>query len=208
MSLNSITPPAERLKFFLEEIGKLKWDTQNPDTFNQVFGGLNRFIYGAVGYYRKIASKHSKESWNTRVYAWFFGSLGLLAPLIGNMDPSVKIITEMGYPLLGISAASLAYNKLLGSTRGHVRYVKAHLDLEAAIAKAQIDWSEWLNVNAAAELTPATSKEAFDLLRKYLQAAVEIIRQETTEWSLAIAEDMDTVAKQLTAQQKREAPTK
>ena len=199
------TLPAERLSVFIEQLKKTTWSGKDTDALQNVFISLNSLIQEYARYYTASSDRHRRVSNTTRRCTWFLGTLGLLAPVIGNipaeilpsLQPAFKAIAACGYPILATAAASHMFNRMFGSTRGHIRYVTAKLRLENLIEDAQIQWQEWLSLNHASTMQETKKKEAFAMFNSWLKETHLIVQTETAAWAVAIVDDMETVNSQL-----------
>lgn len=188
----------QRLKAFQDSLQKMEWKTESQQALERLFQQLSILIYDDVLYYTSVRNKHRKISAITRILAWALGTVGLLVPLVISADPSYQKYAGWGYPFLAGAGSVLLLNRLFGSTKGHVRYVTAQLALEHLIAVFNLRWLSWGANNTGNDLTAEARAEVFKLFNEFIDAAYKIVQDETTVWGIAIMQDLEAVAKQLT----------
>jgi hypothetical protein len=157
--------------------------------WREQFAALNDLIYSEVLFYYKARKKQRTFSTFTRGLAVFFGSIGVMIPLLAAADSVLfKPIAPYGYPFLVAAAASLAINRMFGATGGHIRYVTAQLELERIITKFRLQWLEWLSRDTMTPGNPATYEQAFTILNEFVDEAYRVIQEETTVWGKSISD--------------------
>lgn len=188
---------AGRLMHYLENTKGVDWGASGKTALGTVFNELAQLAYDDVRYYDKARKRHRRLSQFTRFVAWACGTAGLLAPPLAAIRPEFKDLAAYAYPALVVGGATLVFNRLFGSTKGHVRYVTAQLALEHRITRFHLQWSQWLAKHPEESLAQAQVDEVFQLFSDFAGDTYKIVQQETTAWGLAVIADMEEVGKQL-----------
>jgi hypothetical protein len=192
------TNDPQRLKRFIAEMDKMRWDTNPLPALEQLFKELNTLVYDDVLYYIRVRNKHRRMSAVTRLLALILGSAGLLTPLVVSANPALNSYAGWGYPLLAAAGAVLLANRLFGSTKGHIRYATAQLALEHLIVQFNLRWLAWRASIAGKSIVETDRHGVFSLFNEFIDAAYKIVQEETTVWGTALMQDLESVSKQLT----------
>jgi hypothetical protein len=179
-----------RLKRFLATVNENECtDAKLLESLNKIYVALNDLIQSDVEYYDDQRHKQRRLSTITRGGALFFGTVGVLAPLLQNANPELfKNCAAYGYLSLAVAAAFLMWNRLFGATGGHIRYVMAQFDLGRLMTEFRLDWSHWLAENKG--LTPDHNKidKAFAIFQKVSNKAYQIVQEETKIWGKSMSD--------------------
>jgi len=125
-------------------------------------------------YLRERRPKKRASRW-IRAAAILFAAAGGLQPLVSLARPGSSS-AAWGYPLLGVAAACLAFDRFFGLSSGWMRCMLAAQHLQARLERFQYDW-------ASAYLTgPAPTTERLALLREFTMDVGEVVQRETVEW--------------------------
>lgn len=192
-----VTDNPERLNEYLKKTEKLDWRSCDISSLSIIFNELTRLAYDDVRYYYRVRTKHRMISAFTRFVAWALGTAGLLAPLLAAAQPGLSHLGGWGYPLLACAGSVLLFNRLFGSTKGHVRYVTAQLALEHRITLFHLDWSHWFGQHPSPLLREDKFEEVFKLFNDFVKDAYRIVQSETADWGLAVVADMEQLSTQL-----------
>ncbi|WP_273825588.1 SLATT domain-containing protein [Pseudomonas asplenii] len=191
------TDNPKRLRSFLENMKNKQSDFRDLQALNTLFEELCTLIHDDVLYYERIRAKHRRISTATRLTAFVFGTLGVLAPLLSSVVSKPDNLAACGYPLFAIAGSALLFNRMFGATKGHVRYVTAHLALQNLITLFYIDWSSWKSQHPQGVLSDEDITSAFALFKKFVGDAGKLVQDETIAWGQAVMEDMESAANQL-----------
>ena len=178
-----------RLKKFFDAVKANAWTDENLlASLNTIFVALNDLIQSDVEYYDKRRHQQRRLSTITRAGVLVFGTVGLLAPLLQNINPELKNCVAYGYFSLGIAASFLAWNRLFGATGGHIRYVTAQLDLGRLMTWFGLEWNQWLAQKRGLPPEEIKIDEAFDLFKKVANNAYQIVQEETRVWGKSVSD--------------------
>jgi len=184
------TEDPERLRRFISQLENLNWDSSTT-ALSFVYAALNDLVYHEVLFYYKARKKGRRISVWTRVLAVFFGTAGVMIPLLAAADNELfKPISPYGYPCLAAAAAWLAINRMFGATGGHIRYVTTQLELERIMTKFRLQWLEWCSRDTMTPGNPATPEQAFKLMNDFANDAYRVIQEETLSWGKSTTESM------------------
>jgi hypothetical protein len=195
----------DALKTFLDKLESMDWTQQNRETLKKLFQELNSLIYSDVDYYAGARQRHSTRSTWMRWVAIFFGTVGVLAPLLGGANDIFKPYVGWGYPALAIAGAAMLIDRSFGYTRGHIRYVIARLELKHMMINFQVQWSLWLVQTTEPELEQDQLTKAGELLQLFVTSAHKVVMAETAVWGIAVVEDMQEL-KNLIGQRAQTTP--
>jgi hypothetical protein len=189
-----------RLKKFFDAVNANAWTDENLlASLKAIFVALNELIQSDVEYYDNRRGQQRRLSTITRGGVIVFGTAGLLAPLLQNINPEFKNCVAYGYFSLGIAAAFLAGNRLFGATGGHIRYVMAQLDLGRLMTRFGLEWSQWLAKNRGLPPEEINIDEAFDLFKKVADNAYQIVQEETRVWGKSVSDALAEYEKSIGA---------
>ncbi|WP_248738755.1 SLATT domain-containing protein [Pseudomonas kribbensis] len=183
-------PKPDQLKAFLDALQLINGGNQDKGSLKRIVAEMNALIHASVDYYDTARKKHSSRANLMRKTALLFGTLGVLAPLLGSVDAVFKDYVNLGYPALAIAGAAMLVDKTFGYTRGHIRYVIARLELRHLMTNFQVQWALWLAQNPQDPLGPDQLKEAGERLQAFIDKAHDIVMAETAVWGIAVVEDM------------------
>ncbi|WP_322846520.1 SLATT domain-containing protein [Pseudomonas sp. B33.4] len=180
----------EPFKAFLDALKSIHGAKQDKASLKRIVEEMNTLIHNNVDYYARVGKRHSSRATITRWTAIVFGTIGVLAPLLGGINDCFKGLVGWGYPALAIAGAAMLADRSFGYTRGHIRYVIARLELKHLMTNFQVQWSLWLANNPQEQLQPHQLKEVEALLQTFVDRAHEIVMAETAVWGIAVVEDM------------------
>ncbi|MFJ7313813.1 SLATT domain-containing protein [Pseudomonas sp. NPDC098747] len=204
MAANNPQKP-DLFKAFLDAFKSINEAKQDKGSIKRIFEEMSTLVHGSFDYYASSGKKHSLRATITRWIAIVFGTLGVLAPLLGGINECLKGLTGWGYPALAIAGAAMLADRTFGYTRGHIRYVIARMELKHLITDFQVQWSLWLASNPQEDLQPSQLAEVETLLQKFINRAHEIVMAETAAWGVAVVEDMQEL-KNLAGQNTKTKP--
>ncbi|MFJ2710340.1 SLATT domain-containing protein [Pseudomonas sp. NPDC087346] len=186
---NELLKP-DSFKAFLGALKLIHGAKQDKESLKRIVEAINALIYTSVDYYALAGKRHSSRATITRWVAIVFGTIGVLAPLLGGINDCFKGLVGWGYPALAIAGAAMLADRSFGYTRGHIRYVIARLELKHLMTSFQVGWSLWLANNPQDQLASEQLKEAENILYTFIDRAHEIVKAETAVWGIAVVEDM------------------
>jgi|GEM_PF-3261314 len=194
----------QRILNLIAKTNNLNWQDKSEESLQTLYSQCIEFIRKEVEYYDKKRNNMRRMSSIFRTSALFFGTIGFLLPLITSAD--YEHWRDWGYPMLVLSTAIFTANNLFGGTNGHTRYVKAQLQLERWLTLTVIEWHRLSNHNGpftekqirhdkpnkSEEITVEIDKNQakFNFLVMSIEAAYDIVLNETEEWSVALKDAM------------------
>ena len=186
----------ERLERFLTATRQLSWDAAAaPESLQQLFLALNELAQAEVRYYYNHRKRQGRVSDVCRFLAWAFGTLGLVAPLLGTaLGRAAGEFSAWGYVLLALSASAVAANALFGGTASHIRYVSAQLKLEHLIAAFRVDWFK-LRFDLTGEPNRENVHLAFSLVGAFIGEMYRVLDDETALWGRTVQEAVEKYAR-------------
>ncbi len=193
LHLQLIESPA-RFDAFKSKVDSLSWQEQSlPDSLDCLFYAVDDLAKAEIDYYYKRRKKWAQMSGICRSAAWFFGSIGILTPLIEPLNLfSTWIKPQHGYFFLAIAGIFLAANSLFNWTQGHIRYLKAQLSIESLVTTFRIKWCENL---ALLEAGTADLSQSFAIISSYSEALHTAVLSESGEWGEAILAELQKFEK-------------
>ncbi|PTT33113.1 SLATT domain-containing protein [Pseudomonas sp. HMWF021] len=185
------TPPKpESFKVFLDALKSINSNRHDKQSLIRIVEEVSTLMQSNIDFYSTLSTRHSSRAKRTRWIAIGFGTIGVLAPLLGGINEYFKGLVGWGYPALAIAGAAMLVDRSFGYTRGHIRYVIARLELKHLLTNFQVHWSMWLANHPENTLTPEQRKEAEAFLQKFVDTAHDIVKAETAAWGIAVVEDM------------------
>lgn len=168
-----------RINAFRDKLEALKWDKQNVVvSLSGLFAAVDNLAEAEVNYYYRRRGTRALISGLSRFTAWLLGSIGLLLPLLPDVQ-MFKDWEQYGYVFLAGAASCLAANSLFGGTDGHIRFVSMQLQLEKLITASRVNWCKYL---AGAHETDAEIAEGFSLILAYADSLHTATISETGRW--------------------------
>jgi len=168
-----------RISAFRNKLEALKWDKQNVvESLSGLFAAVDNLAEAEVNYYYRRRGTRALISGLSRVTAWLLGSIGLLLPLLPDVQ-MFKDWEQYGYVFLAGAASCLAANSLFGGTDGHIRFVSMQLQLEKLITASRVNWCKYL---AGTHETDAEIAEGFSLILTYADSLHTATISETGRW--------------------------
>jgi hypothetical protein len=176
-----------RIKELLATVQGLQWTSANPgDTLQALANALTKMVDAEIEYYYLTRGRRRRASKVFRAFAFLFGTVGLLCPLLEAAAPiGAAGYAKTGYIFLALAAACIAGNELFGGTRGHIRSVATQYKLEGLLTAFILEWSRWQH-DAALRGDPVDVEPAFAALKLLSQGVHQAIQSETQEWGLTI----------------------
>ncbi|HYC04671.1 MAG TPA: SLATT domain-containing protein [Azospirillaceae bacterium] len=180
---------AGKLRETLEALDGLQWrDDTAISCINSVFRTLNEICLSEIEYYERRRGKHRSLAQWAKGLGWFFGTSGLMFPLLAAAS-DLKVL-GWGYFAFGLAGACFAADNLFGFSRGHIRYVTTQISLERAMSEVAIQWKRLQGQNRI-RIGNEEYEKAFDLLEGYCRIIYDLTLGETKEWSLALLKSID-----------------
>lgn len=168
-----------RINAFRDKLDALKWDKQNVvESLSGLFAAVDNLAEAEVNYYYRRRGTRALISGLSRFTAWLLGSIGLLLPLLPDVQ-MFKDWEQYGYVFLAGAASCLAANSLFGGTDGHIRFVSMQLKLEKLITASRVNWCKYL---ASTHETDAEIAEGFSLILAYADSLHTATISETGRW--------------------------
>jgi len=183
-----------RIQAFRSKLEKLSWDKQNVvSSLSTLFAAVDDLAEAEVNYYYRRRGTRAWVSGITRFFAWLFGSVGLLLPLLAGSDASVfKELGKYGYAFLAAAASCLAANSLFGGTDGHIRFVSTQLELERLITASRVGWCKYL---VGPHGTEEEIAQGFSLILTYADTLHTATISETGRWGAALLTELSKFQK-------------
>ncbi|WP_242208546.1 MULTISPECIES: SLATT domain-containing protein [unclassified Pseudomonas] len=204
MPVNTPQKP-DLFKAVLDAFKSINEAKQDKASIKRIVEEINTLVHDSFDYYAASGKKHGSKARLTRWISIGFGTLGVIAPLLGGISECLKWLTGLGYPVLAIAGAAMLADRTFGYTRGHIRYVIAQLELKHLLTDFQVQWSLWLANNPQEKIEPTQLREVEALLQKFVDRAHEIVMAETAAWGIAVVEDMQEL-KNLVGQNAKTKP--
>lgn len=186
-----------RIQDFQKKLQNVQWDKDSVmQSLSILFKAIDELAAAEVDYYYRKRGTRAWVSSITRIFAWAFGSVGLLLPLLPNTNTSSAYsVSQYGYAFLAAAASSLAANSLFGGTYGHIRYVVTQLELENLIKIHNIEWSKFLAQHPTPE--EAHINQGFNLVSAYAKQLHETTIAETKHWGDTLLKELEKYGKTL-----------
>jgi hypothetical protein len=189
-------PPIEdptRIDAFTNAIAGLDWQASAyRASLDVVFKQLSELTQAELRYYYMRRCSSRRVSKACRFLAWFFGTAGILIPLlqpaIGESAP--KSLLSWGYVAFGGAGAVLIFDNVFAGTRAHQRYTATQLDIEKIYTIFVLEWQArllQLHSNSSPQSVLALLDRAIAFSTEFHRA----MGAETSEWQ-------ETVNKSLT----------
>ncbi|MEA3011057.1 MAG: hypothetical protein QOJ91_2749 [Sphingomonadales bacterium] len=188
-SLQRADTGPQRLQEFHDALAALGSGQMGDGGLDGISDALKLLFAKEVRYYFRLRHRRSMFAMPSRLFAFVFGTVGLMVPLLAAAEPRLALPPGYGYVLLALAAASLAANRLFGGTLGHIRYTTAQYALEALLIGFSLDWQAWKRRSAAAAPGEEAKVEAegFALLRALCTAAYAAMAEETRLWGATLS---------------------
>lgn len=162
------------------------------ELYNRTVSLTHSYLY----YYDNKACKQAFVSAVSRAAMIFFGTCGLVLPLIAPLLPAsaqaaaegttatvfnAAVATQSGYIALVMAGAAKAYDSTFGGISGHARYMRTRLALESRLANLVTQWQQPVESK-----TESAEQKRHTLLVVFLEEMYQLICAETTEWHQSI----------------------
>lgn len=185
-----------RIEEFRRKIEELNWGQQkSKESLSALFHAVDALAELEIRYYHRRRNTRAWISGVTRTFAWFFGTVGLLLPLLAGTGLStLDDVGQLGYVFLAAAASFLAANSLFGGTAGHIRFVAAQLELEKLTTSARIGWCHYLS---KPEETDPAHDIGFDLILAYAAALYACTISETGHWGEKTIKELESFQKSI-----------
>lgn len=174
-----------RVDKFLKLTKDLSWQSSSREqSIDALQAAVTDLFKAEVEYYYRSRVRRRTVSQVARSFAFLFGTLGLLCPLLAMAFADWSGLTRLGYLLFAAAAASLACNELFGGTHGHIRAVTTQYRLEALLETFVVTWSEWRVRADDAKIGGGSPdfESGVALLQDFSAKGYAILQDETKEW--------------------------
>ena len=161
-------PPSVRA---LGPIGDAAW---------AVYDHVEAWSLTNIRWYLRKKRKKARGSRVLRVGAIIFAVAGGLIPLLALQG---VLAAAWGYVPLGLAAACVALDRLLGYSSSWMRYAATALELEYALASLQVAWMSTTSCGSNGELTSQQYDTLMASLKTHVDDVGRIVREETSGWT-------------------------
>jgi len=186
----------------LTKIKSLKWsDEHSTESLNLMFDEVVDLIKGQIDYYNRRRRFQKRISVFSRWSVVILGTLAALAPFLGfELPECYPEWPQLGYIALILAGGILAFNRVVGGTTGHSRYVMTQLTLERDLSLTMIRWGLYQNRLAEPSgNTPGNRAVMLTYLENVIAGAYELVLDETAAWSRVTQDSLDGYEKKLKA---------
>jgi hypothetical protein len=152
-----------------------------------------------------------RKKWKKRLSA-ILRALSILLITAGGMVPLVKAtwtsgtpatggfdLGQLGYLLIGLGGAAIAFDRFFGFSSGWIRYVTTELAIQRAIDEFRLDWARLTLQLRGAEPNAEQLDALLQLCRNLAMSVRGQVEQETQSWVLEFHSNLADMEKNLKA---------
>jgi len=187
------------LNAFRSKVIDLDWTgEQGIFSLGVLFQAVDSLAEEEANYYYRQRGLHSKVSRVTRIFAWVWGSTGVVLPLLAATKVAAfENLGQWGYVFLAAGASAIAANSLFGGSGGHVRYVSTQLELEKIIMDARLQWCEFQSSLSSQE---KELQDGFSLISQYTERVHHATISETQQWGTDLQAELKRYEKRISVE--------
>jgi hypothetical protein len=200
------TTEPTRIRNFRHALDGLEWsDNKRLGNLKTIFKALHELAANDLKYYDDHREKSKNSSRWAIGLSILFSTLGAITITLqgvkliyDTLGISSSEMAAIGSAFIVIAAASLAWDKYLGASGSHIRYVVAQFDLGKAINKFELDWQKWLNKYS--HTTPPNeeaAQAAFVLFNNFAALIYKIILDDTEKWGKSLTDAINELEKRV-----------
>ncbi len=147
----------------------------------------------AGGWYQSKKNSRKRISKLLQLTALLTGVAGGLVPLLQPLW--TELPSNLGYVLIGLSAALLFANRFLGISSGWIRFVQTELLIQKATESFEIEWAQTMASMNGRPANPVQLSQLFDKLKHFATDINQLVEQETNAWAAQFDQDLELVEK-------------
>ena len=152
------------------------WD--DDGSLAEVYDWAQQVAQDAIDWYLTEKKRKARWSRGLRAAAAILTVLGGVIP-VAALTAGRAELGNGGFIMLALAAGCLAYDRFFGYSSSWLRYVAAATKLRAQLNDFQLSW---LRETLPRPRGPAPDDVLIELVREFVHALDETIRQETDSW--------------------------
>jgi hypothetical protein len=177
----------------------------NANSLQEVHDYVEALAANLAGWYQ------GRKKWKKRLSA-ILRALSILLITAGGMIPLVKAtwsagtpsaggfdLGQLGYLLIGLGGAAIAFDRFFGFSSGWIRYVTTELAIQRAIDEFRLDWARLTLQLRGAEPNAEQLEALLQLCRNLAMSVRGQVEQETQSWVLEFHSNLADMEKNLKA---------